>query len=254
VALAVLGLLMAGAATAPPAPGPDPPATAPPKRVLLIYDYARLTPAVLAHEQALTASLRAAPEPINLYTEYLNLTQLDHQTFPDETIAYLRAKYAPAGLDLLVLAGSRLVRFTLQHRDRLFRGVPIVFTSVERHAAADIVLPDDVTGVWLTPGWKTTLEAALRLQPETTRAVVITGASGIDRVWAAAARAQLQSLGGPFEVEYLIGAPLESLLKRVATLPAHTVILAGAFSRDATGRDFRPSASWPARRACPPTP
>jgi len=239
VALAVLGLLMAGAATAPPAPGPDPPAAAPPKRVLLIYDYARLTPAVLAHEQALTASLRSGPDPINLYTEYLNLTQLDHQTFPDETIAYLRAKYAPAGLDLLVLAGSRLVRFNLQHRDRLFPGVPIVFTGVERHAAADIALPDDATGVWLSPGWRTTLEAALRLQPGTERAVVVTGASGIDRVWAAAARTQLESIRSPIPIEYLVGPPLESLLERVATLPPHTVLLLGPFSRDATARDFR---------------
>jgi signal transduction histidine kinase len=238
-ALAVLGLLMAGAATAPPPPGPDQPAASSPKRVLLIYDYAPLSPAVLAHEQGLAASLRSSAEPINLYTEYLNLTQLDHNTFPDETVAYLRAKYAPGGLDLLVLAGSRLVRFALNQRDRLFPGVPIVFTGVERHAASDIVLPDDVTGVWFTPGWKTTLDAARRLQPDTKRALVISGASGIDRVWAAAARAQLESLRGPLEIEYLVGPRLESLLERVATLPQHTVILIGTFSRDATGRDFR---------------
>ena len=131
------------------------------------------------------------------------------------------------------------MRFNLQHRDRLFPGVPIVFTGVERHAAADIALPDDATGVWLSPGWRTTLEAALRLQPGTERAVVVTGASGIDRVWAAAARTQLESIRSPIPIEYLVGPPLESLLERVATLPPQTVLLLGPFSRDATARDFR---------------
>jgi signal transduction histidine kinase len=239
VTLVVLGLVMTGAATAPPSPDAGTSPASPPKRVLVIYDYARPTPAVLSHEQALTAGLRSDADPVNVYTEYLNLTQLDHKSFPEETAAYLRAKYAPVPPDLLVLAGSRLLRFTLQRRDSLFPGVPIVFTGVERHAAADIVLPDDVSGVWVTPGWAATLDAALKLQPHTTRALIITGASGIDRVWAAAARAQIEPLRRPVEIEYVIGPPLESLLERVAKLPPHTLIVLGPFTRDATGRDFR---------------
>src|SRR5262245_45311150 len=100
---------MAGAATAPPSPDPGIPPASPPKRVLVIYDYARPTPAVLSHERALTAGLRSGADPVNIYTEYLNLTQLDHKSFPEETAAYLRAKYAEVAPDLLVLAGSRLL-------------------------------------------------------------------------------------------------------------------------------------------------
>jgi len=69
--------------------------------------------------------------------------------------------------------------------------------------------------------------------------VVVTGASGIDRLWAAAARAQLESIRRPIQVEYLIGPALDGLLERVATLPPHTVLLLGAFSRDATGELVR---------------
>jgi signal transduction histidine kinase len=239
VTLAVLALLMMGAATTLPSPDPGTPPASPPKRVLLIYDYARPSPAVLSHEQALTAGLRSDAGPVNVYTEYLNLTQLDHKTFPEETAAYLRAKYAPVGIDLLVLAGSRLLRFAVQRREHLFPGVPIVFTGVERHAAADIALPDDVTGVWLNVGWATTLEAALKLQPHTTRVLIVNGASGIDRVWDAAARAQLASPGRALQIEYVLGPPIEGLQQRLANLPAQTVVLFGPFTRDATGRDFR---------------
>src|SRR5262245_53044093 len=108
---------MMGAATVPPSPDPGTSPASPPKRVLLIYDYARPSPAVLSHEHTLTAGLRSGPDPINVYTEYLNLTQLDHKSFPEETAAYLRTKYAHTTPDLLVVAGSRLLRFTLQRRE-----------------------------------------------------------------------------------------------------------------------------------------
>ena len=52
------------------------------------------------------AKKRAFFAAVNVYTEYLNLTQLDHQSFPEETAAYLRAKYAPIPPDLLVLTMS----------------------------------------------------------------------------------------------------------------------------------------------------
>src|SRR5262249_54265427 len=109
----------------------------------------------------------------------------------------------------------------------------------DRHAAVDIVLPDDVRGVWLMPGWATTLDAALKLKPHTTRVLVITGASGIDNVWSAAARAQIEPVRRGVGGGYVTGPPIGSLQERLAKLPPHTVVLFGPFTRDETGRDFR---------------
>src|SRR5262249_27363012 len=149
--------------------------------------------AFVAQEEASRPAQRAEQsEPLNVYTEYLNLPQLNFaERFPEETLAYLRAKYAIAGLDVIALTNSRTLRFVLKHRARLFPGVPIVFSAVSKASAGNPKLDDDVTGVWLMMDWPATLDAALRLQPHTDHVVVVTGGSGVDHVWSDTARAQL---------------------------------------------------------------
>src|SRR5262249_60208294 len=83
---------------------------------------------------------------------------------------------------------SRALRFAVQNRAALFPGAPIVFVSVDRTALGDLPLADDVTGIWLNVDWAGTLDAALHLQPETRRVVLITGTSATDRVWLDPAR------------------------------------------------------------------
>src|SRR5262245_14725030 len=95
-----------------------------PRNILVVYDFARLGPAVLAHEQAFMSVVRQRPDlAINAHTEYLDLTQLGHdKSWPSETIAYLQAKYALRRLDLVVVSTSQLLRFFLQHRAQLAPG------------------------------------------------------------------------------------------------------------------------------------
>src|SRR4030095_12179386 len=102
----------------------------------------RAAPPLLAQEQAFLSTLKATlPESVTLHSEYLELTMFDQQsTFEEELVTYLVAKYARTKLDLVVVVASNGLRFALRHRARLFAGVPIVFTSVDRQAAADVVL------------------------------------------------------------------------------------------------------------------
>jgi hypothetical protein len=53
-----------------------------------------------------------------------------------------------------------------------------------------------------------------------------------------AARQQLAAYAGSIEISYLVDWPLEDVLKAAAALPKDTVVLAGPFLRDGTGRDF----------------
>ena len=181
----------------------------------------------------------AVPEPLAFHSEYLDLGTFDQtESFERELVAYLAAKYARTKLDLVAVEASQALRFALRHRARLFPGVPIAFNSVIRHAAADIPLDAGVSGVWLSIDWAGTLAAARRLQPDLERAVVVTGASPVDRVGAAEARAQLSRLEPPIAISYLEGLALGTVLERVAALPARSVVLLGALLTDATGRRF----------------
>src|SRR5262249_43287051 len=91
---------------------------------------------------------------------------------------------------------------------------------------------------WLSVDWAGTLDAALWLQPDTHRVVVITGNAGIDRVWQDAARRQLGDRYNRVSIEYLPNLPVDYVVQRVAALSKGTIVLFGAFSRDATGQNL----------------
>ncbi len=252
LAAAALCALLPGARPAGAQPSPSPgasvagPATAstdgllPAQTVLLLYADPRLTPATVSVDQAVRATIDGkARGPIIFYTEFLDLNLLDGPVPQRELYALLRRKYESRSIDLIIAAGSRALRVALRNRADLFSGAPIVFVAVDRAAIADLRLDGDVSGTWLHQGWTETLELARRLQPQTQRAVVVSGASPNSRVWRQAAQAQLEVPGAPITVSHLAGLKLEEVLERVAALSDHTVILTGPFERDAAGREFR---------------
>src|SRR5262245_1302114 len=209
------------------------------RRVLLLYSEPRLTPAVVNVDAAIRATIQSqSAVPVIFYTEYLDLNLFVHGAPEPELRELLRRKYETRPIDLIVAAGSRSLRIALYNRADLFSSAPVVFVGVDPKAAADLRLDADVTGTWLHMGWLETLELARRLQPETRRALVVTGSSPTDGVWRDEARKQLAAAHGPIDISYPTGLSLDNLLKEVAALTGPTIVLVGTFLRDATGRDF----------------
>ena len=251
LAIAVVWLLAADAPPTSgqtPAPDADGPAAAaaPASRssILVLHMTPRISPAILGLDQAFRATLNeTVAELPTIYAEYLELTEFDDDArLQEQLAAYLGAKYLRIKLDLIAVTSSRALRFVLRHRARIFPGAAVVFAAVDKEAAG-IEPQGDVSGVWLSMDWTGTLEAARRLQPDAERAVVVTGASAIDRVWRASARTQLGRLERPIPITYLDDLPLDAVAQRLAALPPRTVVLLGPFGRDATGQSITPRAA-----------
>ena len=242
----LLGVLLALVILAPTAAGaaPDvgmPSGAAEPRRinVLLVYTEPRLGPAVVNLDEGFRTTLESrAQGQVFFYTEYLDLSLFVGNLPQRELRDLLVRKYAGRHLDLVLAVGSRALRIAAQSRNALFPGAPIVFTAVDPTAIADTKLDPDVTGTWLRMGWARTLDAALRLQPNARRAVIVTGTGLPDRVWLAEAKAQLASYRNRIEISYLTDLPFADVLKRLGALDRDTVLLLGPFSRDADSRDF----------------
>jgi PAS domain S-box-containing protein len=215
--------------------------TQPPVNVLLLFASPRLTPAQIALDEAFRSTLTSRlSAPVYFYTEYLDLTLFQGDEPRPELRTLLRQKYRGVKLDLVVALASRALRFALQNRADLFPGAPVVFATVDRDTLGTLKLDADVAGLWLSIDWTGTLDAALALQPDTRRVLVITGTSAIDRVWQVAAKRQLGTgrYQGRVDIEYLTDRSVEQVLQRVATLSRGTIVLFGAFTRDATGQNL----------------
>ena len=208
-----------------------------PREVLLLYAESRLLPGLVeadaAFRSTVTSSLGA---PVSFHTEFLDLPPTPSADYEGRLRDLLRVKYQDVHLDLIMACAPRALRIALDHRGELGPRVPIVFMAVE--SVADFTLPEDATGVLMNPDWMDTLGAALRLQPETRRVVVVSGTSGLDKRLVAAARVAFAGAPAHLEFTYVTDLPLEAAATRLAGLPDHTIVFVIGFLRDSTGRNF----------------
>ena len=95
---------------------------------------------------------------------------------------WLVKQYGGHKFDVVVAIGPDTIRFLANHASKLFSGVPIVICGSSLEQAGTSNLDSRFTGTWqrLEPG--KTLEAALRLFPNTRHVFVVGGSSAYDRI------------------------------------------------------------------------
>jgi signal transduction histidine kinase len=168
---------------------------------------------------------------------------MDVPRFPDAEYEeafrdFLLRKYKGQRFDVIVAMAPRVMEFLVSNRGDLFREAPIVFFQT----SAAFARPANSTGVMSVPDFSGTIHLARTLQPELQHVFVVIGA-GAERESTAnegMVRAQLASLDSQLTVSYLSGLGNRDLEARVATLPAHSMVLYVSVNRDATGQYFNP--------------
>ena len=150
----------------------------------------------------------------------------------------LAEKYAGTRIGVVVADGSEALRYALENRAALFPAVPVVFMNVTRSELDQIRPPPDVTGVVLVLEGQRTIAVALDLEPGTGLVAIVGGSSPSDRRNAAIARRLVQERSPGVKVLSLVEMPLEEQLRRVATLPEHSIIIFASYRADALGRSM----------------
>jgi PAS domain S-box-containing protein len=129
------------------------------------------------------------PGPITFYDAYLIYNQEEEKgksSWQSEAET-LRSTYAGVKFDIVIAVSSQAIHFAVQYRDKLFPGVPIVITQVDRREIDGRIWPG-VTGLTLSMGIGETIDLALRLQPDTKAVAVI---SMPDSPWLAITHSEL---------------------------------------------------------------
>ena len=193
----------------------------PVKNVLILHNWASLPQSWTLMKSTVRARV---PERINFYTASVENPRFDEKTYQESLAETLRG-YGGVKLDVVVAATYPVLQFAMQYRDKMFPGVPIVFTDVSSQQEPDIL--HSVTGVISPLGMRETIDLALRLHPDTTSVAIITGVSEWDKYWFSVAHTELlRHQDKVREIDLVEPEPEgRKILERVAQLPPHTVVL-----------------------------
>ena len=216
-------------------------ASKPAKKILLLYSYQSVVPANLVWDRAIRAALKGtAAEPIEFYTEFLDLAQFPDESYLRGLMNLLQNKYARQKIDLLIPVRDLAFHFLLANREFLFPGVPMVFCGAERNEVQSLPRPKGTTGVVSWIDVQGTLAAALKLHPQTRQIVLVGGTAETDRSYQRLAREALRPYEGRLDVLFLIDLPMDQILNKVANLPPNTIVLFLMLFRDSSGNNFVP--------------
>jgi PAS domain S-box-containing protein len=210
--------------------------------VLLTPDNTEGAPGGMLVRQSLRDAFAAgSSEAIQIRNESLDLSRFHDTAQRRILVDFLRQKYAGQKIDLVIAGLSSSLDFALEFRRDLFPGVPIVFVGVDQQEVQKRSLPADVIGVPMKMDLAGTLDLALRLQPATRRVFVVTGSSPFDLSWERVARQTFRTYEDKLEFVYLSGLPMADLVKRVASLPAGSIVQYLHVFQDGAGQTFIPA-------------
>ena len=194
-----------------------------PKRVLLLNETGPEFPHREVFLKGFHSVLRSGQSgSVEFYSETLETYRFPSESHTLLLRDYLRRKYTGMKFDVIAVWPEAALEFMLRYRDELFPGVPIVYIAVKRPDPTQ--LPPDVTGIWIGPKLKETLELALNLHPDTDQVFVIMGTLKNIGLLESEARAQLKGFESKVRLDYLVDLPLDEILAKVKKLPERSIV------------------------------
>lgn len=180
------------------------------------------------------------PTAVEFYIEHLDFIRFPGPDHRKRLARLMAAKYGDAPIDLAIAIGPAGLLFLLENRQAIAPGIPVIAGGFSWSSVEISSLPEDVYGVASNFDVPKTVDLALRLQPDATKIVVLTGSSEFDRIWKETA---LHDLSGSYRgvpVEYLSSLTLDGFKEAVKNLPSDAILLILTVFKAADGRTYIP--------------
>ncbi len=227
IALALCGGSIAFAEPTPVSPSPP--------TVLLVHSYRSTT--MVGLEDAFRDRLETSyGGPVDLQVEFLDLPDASIASHSRRLFDLLSEKYATQRVHLVTVVGLEGLRFVLEKRAGLFPAVPVVFTNIDRDSVLKLGPLENATGAYLKIRDQGTMRAALDLQPEARRVVLVCGSSPGDKENEAFARRMVEARSPGMETISLAGLALPEQLDRLSRLSRDSVVFFVSYRADSEGR------------------
>lgn len=208
------------------------------KTILMINEVGLSTPAMTLATDQILSTLRSDPRfQVQFYWENLDAMDLSNDAL-NEQRALVAQRYLGQKLDLIVLVGPDPMRLLADRSKAIYPDVPIVFCCTGQGQPGQPIVDSRSTGVWLQFEPAKTLDAALRLLPETRQVFVVGGQTRFEMGVIALTKAGLTSYEPRVDITYLTDLPMKQLQDRLRHLPSHSIVVFLTFFKDAQGRHF----------------
>ena len=210
-----------------------------PRRVLFLYPYNNLFPvSVVTGDATRKRIIEQSREPLEFYSDFLDLGRFSGDAHEVRTAQYLADKYQGRKPDVVIALGPRSLEFAIKHQAALDFGAPVVFCCTSRSRLNIFKPPNNVTGVISEFDFTKTLEFAGRLQPNAKDVVVVAGATEFDQQSAQIARRQFAPYEQIYNTKYLVGLRYDDLMENLKRLPRDTIVILLTMFADGAGRLF----------------
>lgn len=207
------------------------------KNVLVIHSSREDSPYTALIESTSRKTLSAGlPGRLDYYAEYLDLARFSSPEYQEALQDFLGRKYAGRRLDAIIAEGTAPLKFVERYGAKIFPGAPLVFSTEEM----DLRPIPNSTGLVFQIDMKSTLDLALRLQPNIKRVFVIRGASEFDKFYEQIARQQFLEYEGRVTFTYLPPMPLKDLLEEAPRMPKDSIIYFVSMFEDGAGEKYIP--------------
>lgn len=234
-------------------------ATAKPAQVLVLHSYHQGFPWTDRLQAGIEEGLSGAATPPEVAVEYMDAKRHDRSVLQGSLSALYAAKYRDAPPDIIISCDDDAFAFLLEHRERLFPNVPVVFggLDVEDYEPTTLAGHRGYTGVVERLDLTSTLETILALQPEVERILFIHDRT----VSGLAHRRAVQSLEPRYRDRVAFdyadpgtGLSEVALLGRLALLEADTAVYFLGFFRNRDGEPLEAGHIIPRISATSPVP
>jgi signal transduction histidine kinase len=205
-------------------------------RILLMHATDLLAPSTVEQDAISRKAIsRAWPTQVEFYSVGFDEIRSLGPTIEDDLVAVLLKQYSERPPDLIVFHGLMHNMFS-RNRDRLWPGVPVMFTGVAAHRLSDPAFPGGIPTSAISFDLPGTVDLAMRLQPEAKNLLLIVGTASYDRLWQELAPQQLAGYRDRLAMELTAGRTLDELKKIVASLKSDTIVVFLSLFQDGSAR------------------
>jgi PAS domain S-box-containing protein len=176
---------------------------------------------------------RHSPEPVQFVDVSLPSTSRALQA--EATLDYLRTTFAKQPPALIVSVGGVAARFAQEHRQQIFPGTPMLFSSVDQRFVQNSTFGPEDAAASVAIDEATLIENILNVLPHTSTIAVVMGASELEVAWHADLERAFQPFTDRVTFIWFNDLSFDQMLERSASLPPHSAILFAHLAIDAHG-------------------